>query len=394
MSARKRGELSMNDLIKFWTNLGNNMPVHEVCDWIIHGVQLPSYNQTFYENQITGFDLPTLLEKDADEKYIIETELNIKSKIHQKQLLRAIRMKLFGIGDEPPTPLSFHCHPGPGSIKLEWEEGIESDVLKGKKSQKTFLPIHKYRIQARAYIFPDDIYGGGWTKWVDIYESNTYEYLHESLQLGDTLQYRIQSWNIIGHSNWSKPSQCTVIHPPKIKSITLDSTQNSRYSEALQQAVLEQLQKYNHSNNEATNNGIMYIFYKIIDLYHAFSAFLQVCVAISSLIALIYYTYHTYILNKSQVFKDIVNQSIDDIPIPVPAPSSNSKAKKNKIRKRLSLKRDDINKQVAFDDHKTIQEHHNNIIKEVNKTKKKRSKKRSIKKDKIDLTKCHICKKN
>ncbi len=406
VSNRKSNEINMNDLLKYWQRIGTLMTAQEVCDWICYAVQLPMYNSTFGDNLITGFDFPYLLEKNKDNTdSILESELNVTSKLHRSQIRRAIRMKLFGVGDNPPKPQSIHCFPGAGNIVVSWEEGIEDDVLKGRQSQKAMIPIHKYRIQARGFVFSTDYYGdsGTWTEWKELHHTNGFSYKHGPLFLGDTLQYRIQSWNIIGHSDWSKPIQCTVIQPPKIRNIApiSDEESNKLYAETLERVI-----RNNLSNNENNSSwSIMNLFYFIIDTYHAFSAFIQVCVALASLSALIYYVYHTYILRKPTNFEDLLEQSIDNIPIPVPEPSNNAIISQHISNEKKIYSSTPDRKAVSFLHRRrtssNIIDEKNTIINEKkthhkrNKTMPSIKRRSSLKKqkNKMDLNHCNVCKK-
>lgn len=71
------------------------MSVTEVVDWVSHAVQLPHLAPLFEEAAITGFDFPSLVENDGR---ALHDDVHVESKLHRRQLVRAITMKLFRLG--------------------------------------------------------------------------------------------------------------------------------------------------------------------------------------------------------------------------------------------------------------------------------------------------------
>ncbi|CAN0360528.1 unnamed protein product, partial [Hapterophycus canaliculatus] len=85
-----------------WINrLGSMLTVEEAADWVTHAVQLPpEVAEAFRTNSISAYDFPQLVEDDGAALY----DLGIKRKF-RKRIVKAIEVKLLGLGDEPPRPV-------------------------------------------------------------------------------------------------------------------------------------------------------------------------------------------------------------------------------------------------------------------------------------------------
>lgn len=88
--------VTLRELKRYWKKIGAMLTVEEVALWVEHSVLLPQFVENFHKNAISGYDFPTLAQKSG---IALETELGITSALHRKQLLRAIQMRLLGVGD-------------------------------------------------------------------------------------------------------------------------------------------------------------------------------------------------------------------------------------------------------------------------------------------------------
>jgi hypothetical protein len=99
-TASAASTLSSADVEAYWNRMCTQMTVDHVAAWIEHSVQLPQFVDNFRRAAITGCDFPAL------DSQALQHDLAITSQLHQKQIIRAIQMKLLAVGD---GALGFHC---------------------------------------------------------------------------------------------------------------------------------------------------------------------------------------------------------------------------------------------------------------------------------------------
>jgi hypothetical protein len=95
------GLLTAEELDSFRENLGSALTVPEVVDWVSHAVQLPQYAPVFADNAISGYEFRALLENGGS---MLRQELGIDNRLHRRQLMRAMSMRLYGVGSAPAKP--------------------------------------------------------------------------------------------------------------------------------------------------------------------------------------------------------------------------------------------------------------------------------------------------
>jgi len=55
LDSNRDGALSVAESNQFWREMGHMLSVHEVAEWVVHGVQLPpSVGNVFREHAVTG----------------------------------------------------------------------------------------------------------------------------------------------------------------------------------------------------------------------------------------------------------------------------------------------------------------------------------------------------
>ena len=112
------------------------MSTAEVGQWVVHAVQLPQYADVFVANSITGYDFPALLENDGQS--LLE-DLAVGNNLHRRQIMRAIQMRLLGVGGTPDAPIKAHATAADCStIRIDWVPPPDNGVI-----------IHKYLVQVR-----------------------------------------------------------------------------------------------------------------------------------------------------------------------------------------------------------------------------------------------------
>lgn len=198
-----RHALKRADYDIYWDKLGSLLTVNEVCDWITYSIQLPQLSYLFKQNAITGYDFNELLRDD-----VLLNELHIESSIHRKQIIRAIKIKLLGIIDIPHTiesidVIAYDCD----ELVIAWTPAYSHNA-----------PIIQYRIQRRRQL--NNITSTNksqYTEWNTIGTSIESQYLDTELKPHATYQYRIDAFNIVGHSPWSNITQHSTHEPCQSK---------------------------------------------------------------------------------------------------------------------------------------------------------------------------------
>lgn len=120
--------------MQLWCVAGKFMSAAEVAQWVTHAVQLPMYSDVFLANSITGFDFPALLENDGQS---IHEDLGVTNRLHRRQIMRAIQMRLLGVGDVPDQPMQpLHSPVSCEAVNLKWLMPADNGVA-----------IHKFLVQ-------------------------------------------------------------------------------------------------------------------------------------------------------------------------------------------------------------------------------------------------------
>ncbi|CAM9114184.1 unnamed protein product [Ectocarpus sp. 12 AP-2014] len=152
--------IGLKELSSWINRLGPMLTVEEAADWVSHAVQLPrEVAEAFRSNSISAYDFPELVEDNGAGLY----DLGIKRKF-RKRIVKAIEVRLLGLGDEPPLPV---LHPpsylGGGKARIEWSAGGADDVA-------------------------------------SVSGSSSFVFVDSGLSPGKTYVYRVRAWNLIGHS--------------------------------------------------------------------------------------------------------------------------------------------------------------------------------------------------
>jgi len=122
-SGVQAGELSDH-----WRRLTSLATPEEVADWVENAVLLPRYKSAFKENSVKGFDLPMFLENPD-----FLGDLGVNSRLHVRQIQRAISVRLLGMGDLPITPQVDCKMTRPSEVQVSWrfnpeDKGFDGDT--------------------------------------------------------------------------------------------------------------------------------------------------------------------------------------------------------------------------------------------------------------------------
>jgi len=203
--------ISGKDMRSFWNILGNLLNVAEVAEWVVHGIGIPpEIGESFLANSVSGRDFPELI---ANGGLLLETELGITDKALRKRIIIALKMRMLGIGEPPPTPLNVLAEAvGPSSVRVEW------GTLNSSKSK---FPIHKYCLQRRSrarraeYQVKKSMHpqGDGSDVWITVMDGPSNLHTDTSLDPSTNYVYRVQAWNFIGHSDFVYVNVVTAAEP-------------------------------------------------------------------------------------------------------------------------------------------------------------------------------------
>lgn len=209
------------DSMEMHDHLKGLLSAERVAAWMSYGVQLPSYADAFLKNAITGADFPMLI-NEGD--YFFETELGIKNRLHRDKVLRALRLQVLGLTSMPGSPSNLvqMLAPNGEGVTVEWE--APSDT--GRPS------VHGYLVQRR---------NRNTLRWeVAGFVTDDLSYTDETG--GSEYEYRVQSWNLGGQSEWAGTDEGTVF---KVKQSSLkledliESSSGERAESAGQDSTLK-----------------------------------------------------------------------------------------------------------------------------------------------------------
>ncbi|KAJ1623338.1 hypothetical protein T492DRAFT_912673, partial [Pavlovales sp. CCMP2436] len=177
------GLLTAEELDSFRENLGSALTVPEVVDWVSHAVQLPQYAPVFADNAISGYEFRALLENGGS---MLKQELGIDNRLHRRQLMRAMTMRLYGVGSVPAKPAPPRwLEPREDGGSVAWDSPGSDGA-----------PVHSYRLQRN---------DGIGAEWLTVYEGPGRTIREAALRTHVTYQYRVQAWSMLGHSEYSDP---------------------------------------------------------------------------------------------------------------------------------------------------------------------------------------------
>mmetsp|Transcript_19271 Transcript_19271/g.25387 ORF Transcript_19271/g.25387 Transcript_19271/m.25387 type:complete len:536 (+) Transcript_19271:67-1674(+) len=181
--------LSQKDVRAFWASLGSLLSVSEVADWVVHGLGLPQeVGETFLLNAVTGYDFPELV---ANRGLLLEEELGITRLGYRSRILRAIKLRMLGVGDPPAAPGPVVAERlAPQKVQVQW----------GTESHSSEFPIHKYRLQRRAHNRQEASDKNG--IWITVMDGLYTMYTDSKLEPSIDYVYRVQAWNLMGHSDF------------------------------------------------------------------------------------------------------------------------------------------------------------------------------------------------
>ncbi|KAG8470322.1 hypothetical protein KFE25_008743 [Diacronema lutheri] len=178
------GLLTAEEVESYREALGSLMTVPEVADWVAHAVQLPQYAAVFRSNAISGYEFRALLENGGA---MLRDELGIASRLHRRQLMRAISMQLYAVGSAPAKP-----------APPRWIEPREDGgTVVWEAPESNGAPVHSYRLERN---------DGIGAEWLSAYEGPALSLREAGLREHTTYQYRVQAWSILGHSEYSDPT--------------------------------------------------------------------------------------------------------------------------------------------------------------------------------------------
>lgn len=167
----------------------------KVVDWVVHGLNLPQYEEHVRNSAITALDFPLLVSNDS----ILGEELGVKSAIHKSQVLRGMRRQILGLGRVPSAPQHLDCvAKEPGNMVLVWEQ--PRDV--GSP------PVHSYILQRK------EAGSMVWNHVAKIPHTSLVHVDDQSILPEHTYIYRIVAWGGHGHSDFGTSNECRALSYP------------------------------------------------------------------------------------------------------------------------------------------------------------------------------------
>ncbi|KAG7379137.1 hypothetical protein PHYPSEUDO_008945 [Phytophthora pseudosyringae] len=170
--------ISWKELDERWENVGAEMTVAEVADWVAYAVQLPQYSDVFRANSISGYTFPLLMANDGARLQ----EIGVHSELHRHQLAMFLQMKYLGMGRKPEAVVSSVCVTGGTTAQ-------EKVLL-----QIAWVPAEntpqRYQLQRRS---------PGESTWVPVFTGADTEFL-DIVEPDLHVVYRLTTWNSYGRS--------------------------------------------------------------------------------------------------------------------------------------------------------------------------------------------------
>lgn len=118
----------------------------------------------------------------------MEKDLGVMNPTNRKCLVRSMKWKLWGMGEEPPAPEKLLAkNASCGAVRLEWSPS---------ESNPSF-PVHKFVLR-RASLVQE---GEGTGEWVTVMDGPDRSFFDARLNPGAAYRYSLQAWNALGHSS-------------------------------------------------------------------------------------------------------------------------------------------------------------------------------------------------
>lgn len=119
---------------------------------------------------------------------LLEKDLGVMNPTNRKCLVRSMKWKLWGMGEEPPAPEKLLAkNASCGAVRIEWNPS---------ESNPSF-PVHKFVLR-RASLVQE---GEGTGEWVTVMDGPDRSFFDARLNPGAAYRYSLQAWNALGHSS-------------------------------------------------------------------------------------------------------------------------------------------------------------------------------------------------
>lgn len=129
---------------------------------------------------------------------LLEQDLGITRPAFRKRLVRSMKWKLWGMGEEPTAPHNFRArNTSCGTLTLEWDRREGEGNLS--------FPVHKFvlrraRTKEGGQGDPSKSRGAG-AQWTTVMEGSNRLFFDSRLKPGAGYRYSLQAWNALGHSD-------------------------------------------------------------------------------------------------------------------------------------------------------------------------------------------------
>lgn len=125
----------------------------------------------------------------------MEQDLGITRPAFRKRLVRSMKWKLWGMGEEPAAPDGFRAtNTSCGALSLEWEKNEGEGSLS--------FPVHKFVLR-RAPLEQREatsaVLGAG--QWTTVMQGSDRGFFDSRVKPGAGYRYSLQAWNALGHSS-------------------------------------------------------------------------------------------------------------------------------------------------------------------------------------------------
>lgn len=121
---------------------------------------------------------------------LLEHDLGVANPAHRRILVRSMKWKLWGMGEEPAAPTDLRAvNHSCGVVRLDWN-------LNGGDGNVSF-PVHKSVVR-RALLGQK---GGRMGDWETIMDWRDRRLFDATVRPGSLYRYNLQAWNALGHSS-------------------------------------------------------------------------------------------------------------------------------------------------------------------------------------------------
>ena len=204
------GVITLDELSRFWSSAPGFSTNRDVSDWVEFALLLPQYRSGFEEHSISPNDLSLLI---ADKGHLLRTMIGVVNEIHHAKIMRAIKMRLFGLGETPDTPSGLFCKESKllkPEITLFWHMP--------RNRPKDVMPVHKFRFRRKVGKVHSLARNNnaGITTWEYLvgdedtveHRRSLYSYVDKISDVNAPVEYQVQAWNDYGGSDWSGSEIC------------------------------------------------------------------------------------------------------------------------------------------------------------------------------------------